>query len=118
MGLMDRAFGADKHTLASHRLSIFWDAAKIRFTEHKSLCKSKSDIAKCEKLIAICDDVQSEIVSAKKGFGVFDYDINGINSYMDQVAELVGDLDTSLTEPEKVANLFVETSKILSRRYR
>ena len=115
---MDRAFGADKHTLANHRFSILWDAAKIRFKEHKSVCESKGDIAKCEKLIAICDDVQSEIISAKKGFGVFDYDVNGINSYMDQVAELVGDLDTKLAEPEKVANLFVETSNILSRRYR
>jgi hypothetical protein len=118
MGFIDRAFGADKHTLANHRLSIHWAAAKIRFNEHKSLCKSKGDIAKCEKLTAICDDVQSEIVSAKKGFGVFDYDVDGINSYMNQVAELVGDLDSNLTEPEKVANLFVETSNILSRRYR
>ena len=115
---MDRALGADKHTLANYRLIIHWKAAKERFEEHQQECQSKEDIAICKKLIALCDDVMKEIVVAKRGFGVFAYDESGFNSYMDQVAELVGSLENKSGIPLKVAELFLETSNILKRRYR
>jgi hypothetical protein len=118
MGLIDRAFGADKHTLANYRLSIHWKAAKQRFEEHKQECQSKEDIAICNKLIVLCDDVMKEIVIAKKGFGVFPYDERAFSSYMDQVAELVGNLENKSGIPVKVAELFLETTNILNRKYR
>ena len=75
MGLIDRAFGADKHTMANYRLTIFWRAAQQRFEEHKEKCSNRSDITICEELIEICSEVMTEIDFAKKGFGFFRHSI-------------------------------------------
>lgn len=116
MGLLDRAFGADKHTMANYRLTIYWSAAQQLFKEHKEKCTSKSDITICDELIQICSEVMKEIDYAKKGFGVFAYEKPFFNSKLEKVTELAFKL-SSPYPIDKIIELTIETSDILERRY-
>jgi orotidine-5'-phosphate decarboxylase len=118
MGLMDRAFGVDKHTMANYTFTIYWRAAQQRFEEHKEKCSSKSDKSICDDLIEICGDVMKEIDFAKKGFGVFAYEKPFFYSKLERMHELIVKLDFKYEDVDKFAELIIETSNILERRYR
>jgi hypothetical protein len=118
MGLMDRAFGADKHTMANYRLTIHWRAMQQRFEEHKKKCSIKSDISICDELMAICGEVMKEIDFAKKGFGVFAYEKTLFHSKLERMKELVFQLNFKYLDTDKIAELTIETFNTLERRYR
>ena len=118
MGLMDRAFGVDKHTMANYRFTIHWRAMQQRFEEHKEKCTIKSDVSICNELIEICGEVMKEIDFAKKGFGVFAYEKPFFHSKLERVAELVPQLNFRYLDVDKIAELVIETSNTLERRYR
>ena len=118
MGLMDRAFGADKHTMANYRFTIHWRAMQQRFEEHKEKCSIKSDLSICDELIEICGDVLKEIDYAKKGFGVFAYEKPFFHSKLERINELISQLNFKYLDVDKFAELIIETSNILERRYR
>lgn len=118
MGLMDRAFGADKHTMANYRLTIYWRGAQQRFEEHREKCTVKGDLAICDELIEICSEVMKEIDFAKKGFGVFAYEKPFFLSKLERINELIFKLNSKYLDMDKIAELVIETSNILERRYR
>jgi hypothetical protein len=118
MGLIDRAFGADKHTLANWDFIIYWKAALQRFQEHGEKCSLPADIEICTELIAICNETLQEIEYAKKGFGVFVYEKPFFHAQLARVVKLVNTLDNKFEEIDKISELIINTSNILERKYR
>ena len=118
MGLLDRAFGADKHTLANYRFTIHWRAMQQRFEEHREKCSSDGDLSICDELIDICGEAMKEIDFAKKGFGVFAYEKPFFYSKLERINDLISQLDIRYLDIDKLGELIIETSNILERRYR
>lgn len=78
MGLLDRAFGADKKTMLMHRLAMHWRAVESHYENY--LKKNQVD----EDLKVILNEIQKlsqgiadEVENSIKGFGV----ISTNNSY-------------------------------------
>lgn len=71
MGLMDRAFGADKNTMLMHRLALHWRGVASHYENYLK----KNEVSEQDKVVmleiqkrslGICDKAEASI----KGFGV------------------------------------------------
>jgi hypothetical protein len=96
MGLLDRAFGADKNTLLFHRLSLHWamvESHYSNFVKKNSLDPSTEEVLL--KVMVLSKKVASLSQDSIKGFGVvspdleaFNQTLNEVERYFSQVADL------------------------------
>lgn len=89
MGLIDRAFGADKNTMLMHRLALHW---RMVASHYENFLK-KNDLTEQDRVVmneiqkrslSICDKAEASI----KGFGVVNMEKDSFLSDMRELGAL------------------------------
>ena len=89
MGLIDRAFGADKNTMLMHRLAFHWRAVASHYENYLKKNQVDEDLKvilnEIQRLSqSICDESENSI----KGFGVISIDKSYLSIKLEEVMVL------------------------------
>jgi hypothetical protein len=115
VGLIDRAFGADKNSMLVHRICFHWAAVK----SHYENFLKENDVPEEQKellleIIAACKRVTDEVTKASKGFGFVDYDKNLFGPLLGDLAALHSRLTLVTDKPRWLPQAIAATLDIVN----
>jgi hypothetical protein len=115
MGLLDRAFGADKNTLLFNRLALHWRSVASHyenFPKKNSIGDEQAQIfTEIQKMsLGIAELANSSL----KGFGVSSPDVSRFLIDLDKLAKLHGEITVATDKRHWLPEAIVFTKMILS----
>ena len=115
MGLLDRAFGADKNSLMFNRLALHW---KMVASHHENFLKKNEISLEQSKVFQEIQRVSLENVdlanSALKGFGVSSPDISAFLGNLEKLARLQMEITLVTDKKHWLPEAIIFTKLILS----
>ena len=115
MGLLDRAFGADKNSLMFNRLALHW---KMVASHHENFLKKNEISLEQSKVFQEIQRVSLENVdlanSALKGFGVSSPDISAFLGNLEKLAKLQTEITLVTDKKHWLPEAIIFTKLILS----
>ena len=115
MGLLDRAFGADKNSLMFNRLALHW---KMVASHHENFLKKNEMSLEQSKVFQEIQRVSLENVdlanSALKGFGVSSPDISAFLGNLEKLARLQMEITLVTDKKHWLPEAIIFTKLILS----
>jgi hypothetical protein len=121
MGLIDRAFGADKNTMLQHRLALHW---RMVASHHENYIK-KNEMTQEQKLIF--SEIQERSLkiaelanSAIKGFGIVSPEVSDFKAELAKLSLLKEKIEISTDKQHWLPEAIYATNCILNgdkRRY-
>ena len=121
MGLLDRAFGADKNSLLFNRLALHW---RMVASHHENFPKKNSISDEQAQIFAEIQKMSLGIAelanSSLKGFGVSSPDVSRFLNDLDKLSKLHGEITVLTDKRHWLPEAIVFTKMILSgdkRRY-
>jgi hypothetical protein len=114
MGLIDRAFGADKNTMLMHRLALHWRMVASHYENFikKNEPNEQDRIVMAEiqkRSLAICDRAEASI----KGFGVVNMDKESFLTEMKELSALHQKISISTDKDNWLPDAVRATTNIL-----
>lgn len=115
MGLLDRAFGADKNSLMFNRLALHW---KMVASHHENFLKKNEMSLEQSKVFQEIQRVSLENVdlanSSLKGFGVSSPDISAFLGNLEKLAKLQTEITLVTDKKHWLPEAIIFTKLILS----
>lgn len=89
MGIIDRAFGADKNSVLADRLSFHWLAVSSHYENHlkKNNVPDEQRFV-MEKFVTIARQISIHATTSKKGFGFVEFDKTAMTSLCEELMTL------------------------------
>ena len=115
MGLIDRAFGADKNTLLFQGISFHWRMVESNYSNLVNSSSLDSEIeTTLRKLMGLCHKVSNLSQEAIKGFGVISPDTQAFNQTLGEIETIYAKVANLTDKPNWVPEAIFATRQILS----
>ena len=115
MGLIDRAFGADKNTMLMHRLALHWRMVASHYENYLK----KNEVTEANRAVmldiqkrslSICDKAEASI----KGFGVVNMEKDSFLGEMRELGSLHQKISVTTDKDQWLPDAISATTNILS----
>jgi hypothetical protein len=114
MGLIDRAFGADKNSMLAHTLAMHWQFVSSHYENHikdNELTEERKKLL--QEIIENAKGLAKASESSIKGFGVVNFDFQTFNPYMSRLRELYSRIDFKTEKPHWLPQALTATESII-----
>ena len=114
MGLIDRAFGADKNSMLAHTLAMHWRFVSSHYENHIK----ENELTEDRKKLLL-DIIENANALAKlseasiKGFGVVNFDMQAYSPIMSKLRDLYAKIDFNTEKPNWLPQAITATESII-----
>jgi len=115
MGIIDRAFGADKNSVLADRLSFHWLAVSSHYENHLK----KNDVPDeqrqvMDRLVSVAKQMSIHATASKKGFGFIEFDKSAMTSLCEELLTLIKSVNIQTEKPQWIIQAISATLDILN----